>query len=141
MWQVTWAHPKFGSLLASCSYDGKVFIWKEASPNSWIKVKEHHGHESSVNSISWAPHDFGLALACASSDGLVSVLTYQPEDATWSVKEWAAHPVGCNSVCWSPTTQPDSLLAGLEGAADVSHVFGQKRLVSGGCDNQVKIWK
>ncbi|KAI3843145.1 hypothetical protein MKW92_049484, partial [Papaver armeniacum] len=29
--EVAWAHPKFGSLLASCSYDGKVIIWKEAT--------------------------------------------------------------------------------------------------------------
>jgi protein transport protein SEC13 len=23
VWQVAWAHPKFGTLLASCSYDGR----------------------------------------------------------------------------------------------------------------------
>jgi WD40 repeat protein len=26
---LAWAHPSFGSILASCSFDGKVFIWKE----------------------------------------------------------------------------------------------------------------
>lgn len=26
VWQVTWAHPKFGNLLASCSYDRYVSI-------------------------------------------------------------------------------------------------------------------
>ncbi|MED6218332.1 Protein transport protein S13 A [Stylosanthes scabra] len=29
VWQAAWAHPKFGSLLASCSYDGRVILWKE----------------------------------------------------------------------------------------------------------------
>jgi len=29
VWQVAWAHPKFGHILASRSYDGKVIIWKE----------------------------------------------------------------------------------------------------------------
>ncbi len=24
VWQVAWAHPKFGNILASCSYDRKV---------------------------------------------------------------------------------------------------------------------
>eukprot|EP00951_Prasinocladus_malaysianus_P045780 scaffold617510_cov38-Prasinocladus_malaysianus.AAC.1 len=29
VWQVCWAHPKFGNLLASCGFDHKVIIWKE----------------------------------------------------------------------------------------------------------------
>lgn len=39
MWQVAWAHPKFGSILASCSYDRKVIIWKETAEHQWIQVK------------------------------------------------------------------------------------------------------
>jgi protein transport protein SEC13 len=27
VWQVAWAHPKFGSIIASCSYDRKVLVW------------------------------------------------------------------------------------------------------------------
>ena len=38
VWQVTWAHPKFGSLLASCSLDQKVIIWKEAQEAQWVQV-------------------------------------------------------------------------------------------------------
>ena len=30
VWQVTWAHPKFGNLLASCSYDRYVTICKNS---------------------------------------------------------------------------------------------------------------
>jgi len=45
VWQVTWAHPKFGNILASCSYDCKVIIWKET--NGWAKVKEHTVHTAS----------------------------------------------------------------------------------------------
>ena len=26
VWQVSWAHPKYGSILASCSYDRKVSL-------------------------------------------------------------------------------------------------------------------
>lgn len=46
MWQVAWAHPMFGNLLASCSYDRKVIIWKEEN-GSWDKMYEYTGHESS----------------------------------------------------------------------------------------------
>lgn len=35
VWQVAWAHPKFGTILASCSYDRRIIIWKEVSPNNW----------------------------------------------------------------------------------------------------------
>jgi WD40 repeat protein len=55
VWQVAWANPKFGHILASCSYDGKVIIWKEQqqapTPNSlsggWTKIKEHTLHTAS----------------------------------------------------------------------------------------------
>jgi hypothetical protein len=77
VWQVSWAHPKFGVILASCSYDGSVLIHREAPQHSWAVVYEHKVHDSSVNSISWAPHEYGLVLACASSDGKVSILDYR----------------------------------------------------------------
>jgi protein transport protein SEC13 len=88
VWQVSWAHPSFGSILASCSYDGRVFIWKEVGQgqgkgsggelqDGWERIKEHTLHSASVNSISWAPYDLGPILACASSDGKISVLSFQ----------------------------------------------------------------
>ncbi len=75
--QIAWAHPRYGSLLASCSYDGSVIIHRESPQNVWVKAYEHKFHDSSVNSISWASHEFGLALACASSDGRVSILEHR----------------------------------------------------------------
>ena len=41
VWQVTWAHPKFGSLLASCSFDHKVIVWKEVQRGQWIQASCH----------------------------------------------------------------------------------------------------
>lgn len=46
VWQVAWAHPMFGNILASCSYDRKVIIWKEEN-GTWDKMYEYTGHESS----------------------------------------------------------------------------------------------
>jgi protein transport protein SEC13 len=62
VWQLSWAHPSFGSILASSSYDGRVFIWKEVGPgqssggggelqDGWERIKEHTLHTASGGSI------------------------------------------------------------------------------------------
>ena len=83
VWQVAWAHPKFGVLLSSCSYDGSVVIQRETSQNVWTKIYEYKLQDASINSISWAPHEYGLILACASSDGRVTLLEYK--NGAWYV--------------------------------------------------------
>ncbi|KAG2185711.1 hypothetical protein INT43_002146 [Umbelopsis isabellina] len=135
VWQVAWAHPKFGSILASCSYDSRVFIWKEQS-GVWTKIKEHVVHTASVNSISWAPHELGPILACASSDGKVSTLEYK-EDGSWDTTSFDAHTIGCNAVSWAPSAIPGSLVQVTGGAPNVNVV---SRFASAGCDNLIKIW-
>jgi len=134
VWQVSWAPPKFGSLLASCSYDGSVIVWKEQD-GKWIKAKLYKGHEGSVNAVSWAPVEFGLQLACAGSDGKISVLSYNEADASWNEASWTAHQIGCNSVNWCPSFSASILSEQQPPQEEVL------RLASGGCDNLVKIWK
>jgi protein transport protein SEC13 len=148
VWQVAWAHPKYGHILASCSYDGKVLIWKEQQgqgggvSGGWSKVKEHTLHTASVNSVSWAPHELGAMLACASSDGKLSVLTFK-NDGQWGADIFNGHAIGCNAVSWAPATQPGSLITPHQN----NSVPGQptplqtvKRFASAGCDNLVRIW-
>ncbi|WFD36801.1 GTPase-activating protein S13 [Malassezia cuniculi] len=135
VWQVAWGHPSFGTILASASYDGKVFIWKHengAYGQSWVRIKEHALHTASVNSIAWAPHELGATLACASSDGKVSVLTFN-SDGSWSVDIVTAHPVGCNAVSWAPAVPA--------GAADGAPQPPVRRFASAGSDATIKIWR
>jgi len=122
VWQVAWAHPQFGTLLASCSYDRKVIIWQQDG-DTWRNIYCYSDHTSSVNSVCWAPVEHGLMLACASSDGSLSVLSYTRENIWQPVKIPAAHNVGCNAVSWGP------------GSGAVA------RLVTGGCDSCVKVWR
>ncbi|KAH9807572.1 WD40-repeat-containing domain protein [Melampsora americana] len=147
VWQVSWAHPKFGSILASCSYDGKIFVWREthSGPASvapskqtvgWEKIKEHTLHSASVNSISWAPHEYGPILACASSDGKVSVLTFK-DDGTWDAPLFVAHPIGCNAVSWAPAIPSASLTSP---SLTQNLPSEPKKFATGGCDGLVKIW-
>ncbi|ODV98516.1 hypothetical protein PACTADRAFT_64591 [Pachysolen tannophilus NRRL Y-2460] len=126
VWQVSWAHPKFGVILASCSYDGKVLIWKEEN-GSWSSIAEHAIHQASVNSVSWAPHEYGPILLCSSSDGKISVVEFK-ENGTLTPIVIQAHAIGCNAASWAP-------------ASSVSLQQNERRFVSGGCDNLVKIWK
>jgi len=136
VWQVAWAHPKFGAILASCSYDRRICIWREVSSNEWKKAYEYDKHESSVNSISWAPHEFGLILACASSDCSISVISLRG-DNTWEAQRIPqTHAIGVNSVSWAPYVSNSALISSASAPTTPT-----KRFVSGGCDNLVKIWK
>lgn len=143
VWQISWAHPQFGSILASCSYDHKVFIWKEVQTNVWTKIYEH-SHDSSVNSIAWAPHELGLILATASSDRTLAFLEYNEQADTFAVQVIKnAHDIGCNAVSWAPATSIGSLTDSDSGADAASKIERSlvKMVASGGGDNQVKIWK
>ncbi|CAD6891269.1 unnamed protein product [Tilletia controversa] len=167
VWQVAWAHPKFGPILASCSYDGKVAIWKDngsaggassgygsqgygqsAEAGGWTQIKEHKVHDGSVNSISWAPYELGASLACASSDGSVSVATFK-DDGSWAVHKVVAHPSGCNAVSWAPATLPGALISAQqpsqqrpgEAAADQNAQQYVRRFATAGGDSLVKIWE
>jgi len=134
VWQVAWAHPKFGSILASCSYDRKVFVWKEVNTNAWSTIYQYPGHELSVNSISWAPHEYGLTLACASADGTISVQTFK-DNNTWDAVRFPAHKIGVNAVSWAPAVAPASLVS-----TTTPKTPAQRHIVSGGGDKLVIIW-
>ena len=38
VFEVCWGHPKFGSILASCSFDSRVIIWTETHESVWQQV-------------------------------------------------------------------------------------------------------
>ncbi len=126
VWQVGWAHPKFGVILASCSYDGRVLVWKEEN-GQWSIITEHRVHSASVNSLSWAPAEYGAILLCTSSDGTASVIEFLADGSTKQFT-FEAHSIGVNTGTWAPCV------------GDGKN-FEERRIVTGGCDNLVKIWK
>ncbi|KAK0641246.1 WD40-repeat-containing domain protein [Cercophora newfieldiana] len=133
VWCVSWAHPKYGNILASAGYDGKVLIWREQS-GSWQRIFDFGLHKASVNLVSWSPHEAGCLLACASSDGNVSVLEFK--DNGWEHSIFHAHGLGVNSVSWAPATTPGSIVSSNPGPGSTSN----RRFVTGGSDNLLKIW-
>ncbi|CAL8092410.1 unnamed protein product [Calicophoron daubneyi] len=137
IWCLSWSHPMYGGLLASCGYDRRVIIWRETNAR-WEKIYEYAEHASSVNCVSFAPHLFGLMLACASSDGTISILT-SDDAVNWrALRIPDAHAIGANCVSWAPAVNADFLL-NPSVAKSVSPLV--KRIVSGGCDSLIKIWR
>jgi protein transport protein SEC13 len=162
VWQLAWAHPSFGLILASCSYDGRVFIWKEVGngqgkgsggdlQDGWERIKEHSLHTASgeltwltqlttVNSIAWAPYDLGPMLACASSDGKISVLSFQSEPIYFSrltVDDGSTDVsvFAAHGTGANAVSWAPSVLAGAGGKVSL-----QKRFASAGSDNLIRIW-
>lgn len=130
---MSWAHPKYGNILASAGYDGKVFIWREQQ-GTWQRIFDFALHKASVNIVSWSPHESGCLLACASSDGTVSVVEFK--DNNFDHTAFPAHGAGVNSVSWAPATTPGSIVSSNPGPGATGH----RRFATGGCDNLVKIW-
>eukprot|EP01066_Platyproteum_vivax_P006572 Platyproteum_vivax@DN2345_c0_g1_i2.p1 len=127
VWQVVWAHPKYGSVVASSGYDKRVVVWKEMRVAEWQVMYANAEHLASVNCVAFCHHELGLILACGSSDGTVSILKHNtgPSEDYWTRQVIDAHPHGVNAVSWAPLV-PNSTT---------------QELVTGGCDNQVKVWK
>ncbi|KAH8739207.1 hypothetical protein FG386_000270, partial [Cryptosporidium ryanae] len=134
VWQVCWAHPTFGSVLVSCSYDKRVLVWKETQRSRWEIVYSCEDFSSSINSVSWCPWDYGLQFACAVADGSIAVCSYNSETRSWTKKQAFGHPNGTNSISWAPATSSIGASVGVTSTQPI-------RLVSGGCDNQIRIWK
>lgn len=76
-----------------------------------------------MNSIAFCPYQYGLILAGASSDGTVSILMHSDVDDSWDVSKIRDNALGVNAVSWGPFN--DTYM----------------RLVTGGCDNQVRFWR
>jgi protein transport protein SEC13 len=133
VWCVSWAHPKFGTLLASSSYDGRVLIWREQPPNTWTKVHDYASHTASVNLVAWAPHESGCVLAAASTDGNVSVLEFK--DNAWTSSMFQAHAIGANAVSWAPSVSPGAVTSPTQ-----TNAAALRRFATGGSDCLVKIW-
>lgn len=141
VWQVSWAHPKFGAVLASGGYDGRALIWREEK-GQWSLIAQHAVHSASVNSVSWSPQEYGALLLCASSDGRVSVVEFK-DDSRTEHQLISAHQVGVNAACWAPPVQSGGLVAAAPGTAAGASApaTAARRFVTGGSDNLVKVWR
>jgi nucleoporin SEH1 len=74
--KLSWAHPEFGYVLASSSFDRVVKIWEQTAPEPdaatapgapgsaqrWVERTSLVDARGSVRAVEFAPHHFGLKL-------------------------------------------------------------------------------
>lgn len=124
VWKVTWAHPEFGQVLASCSFDRTAAVWEEhaAEPNQygakqgqshWVKRTSLVDSRTSVTDVKFAPRHLGLLLATCSKDGTVRI--YEAPDvmnlSQWSLQHEIQCKLSCSCLSWNPSRVHSSMVA------------------------------
>eukprot|EP00658_Telonema_sp_P-2_P059021 TRINITY_DN4768_c0_g1_i1.p1 TRINITY_DN4768_c0_g1~~TRINITY_DN4768_c0_g1_i1.p1 ORF type:complete len:340 (-),score=73.18 TRINITY_DN4768_c0_g1_i1:398-1417(-) len=111
--KVDWAHPEFGTLLASCSEDHTVIVWKEemcdgGDSRTWVRKADLVDARLGVSDLKFAPHHLGLKLAAGSKDGFVRI--YEAADSMkpdhWSLVhefEGGQRGLEVRCICWNPS--------------------------------------
>ncbi|XP_036411421.1 nucleoporin SEH1 isoform X1 [Megalops cyprinoides] len=115
VWRVTWAHPEFGQVLASCSFDRTAAVWEEIVGESndkqrgqshWIKRTTLVDSRTSVTDVKFAPKHMGLVLSTCSADGVVRI--YEAPDvmnlSQWSLQHEISCKLSCSCISWNPSS-------------------------------------
>lgn len=77
--KLSWAHPEFGQILASGSFDRTVRIWEESqqderdSGKRWFERTRFSDSKGSVQDVKWAPSFAGLKLAVCEASGVLRI--------------------------------------------------------------------
>ncbi|KAJ6600018.1 WD40-repeat-containing domain protein [Mycena vulgaris] len=103
--KISWAHPEFGTIIASGSFDRTVKVWEQAglpasqqpavngnanaSTSRWIERAVLPEARGTVRAVEFAPNHFGLKLASISSDNHLRIYECleQPALTTWQLSE------------------------------------------------------
>jgi len=112
VWKVAWAHPEFGQVIASCSYDRSVRIWEEqmggggSATSRWQLAATLVDSRESVIDVKFAPRHLGLKFATCSVDGFVRI--YEAGDIMnlthWQIQdEFEAEKRDVTSLSWNPS--------------------------------------
>ena len=125
VWKVTWAHPEFGQILATCSLDRTAIIWEEVldatvdtkrssdHTSHWAKRATLVDSRTSLTDIRFAPKHLGLMLVTCATDGHVRI--YEAPDITnlsqWSLKDEFNCKIACSSITWNQSRIHAPMLA------------------------------
>lgn len=109
---ICWAHPEFGSLLATCGSDLEAKIWEERNGSNslasrWTVKASLTEARRAVTCLEFAPRQWGLKLAVGSADGCVRL--YEAVDIM-NLSQWPlaatlqsfaeGNKLGCTCLSW-----------------------------------------
>lgn len=86
-----WAHPEFGQVIASSSFDRSVKIWEEVDKR-WVERAKLGHAKGSVVDIEFSPNHLGLKIASCSADGYLRI--YEALDPM-VLSNWTLTVFGC----------------------------------------------
>ncbi|KAJ1302182.1 hypothetical protein OPQ81_001009 [Rhizoctonia solani] len=91
--KIAWAHPEYGNLIASCSYDRSVKIWEDtrgipdtSGPSKFHLKATLTEARGTVRAVDFAPAHFGLKLVTIASDNFVRIYECQE---TYHLNSWS----------------------------------------------------
>ncbi|XP_074644781.1 nucleoporin SEH1-like [Tubulanus polymorphus] len=121
VWKVTWAHPEFGQVIATCSFDRTAAVWEElvgepsidGGRSHWVKRNSLVDSRTSVTDVKFAPKHLGLQLATCSADGVVRI--YEAPDvmnlSSWTLQHEIINKLSCSCLSWNHSRVHSPLLA------------------------------
>lgn len=115
IWRLSWAHPEFGQVIASASFDRTASVWEETigekpGPTSvpvkrWIRKTNLVDSRTSVTDVKFGPKNLGLMLATSSSDGIIRL--YEAPDimnlSQWTLQHEIVCKVPLSCISWNPS--------------------------------------
>ncbi|XP_022663105.1 nucleoporin SEH1-like isoform X2 [Varroa jacobsoni] len=115
VWKVTWAHPEFGQVIATCSYDRTAAIWEECPVlGKWLRKASIVCAQATLKDIKFAPKHLGLQIATCSEDCRVRV--YEAPDvmnlSTWPLQGDIDCKMPLSCLTWHSNATPALIAVG-----------------------------
>jgi len=121
VWQVSWAHPKFGVLLASCSFDGSVLIHAQQQSSSSSSSQS----STAVVGAQQQPQASKTSTRAGAVTTTTATTTISKNTESWTLLHAARrlHESSVNGVAFAP------------------HEFGVLMLATAGSDGKVSVMR
>ncbi len=166
VWSLAWSHPKFGSLLASASFDGSILIHREIRPREWVLIYGQAPSLSKNAANAASASNTNANTNGDSKDDTTSTPTLHESsvnDVSFAPHEYGLILAGCSSdgkvsvLTHGVEDENDWLVEYIhDNALGVNAIswapymaFSSSesdegstalRLVTGGCDNKIRFW-